>query len=208
MKYACSAIFKMFPRLAFRKTPQGKYTPRLTTAVVHTLHVVLLITRDLPPTWGHGSYLLVKGLIYFDKHILQISCKSDTPYSSDIFWLCVELRHIHSLKCRRVWHYQVVFKLIAECINFLSRLLIKNQISRGRNTCRICDIINSLESSLIEYSAGHWESWAPVNLMCLVLEPALWYCRPAFVLRPLIHCLGLALICLVWDIVMLRWFQN
>lgn len=136
--------FHILPAVAFCKTPQGKYTPRLTNSAPHALHVVRVITRDLPSAQGHERNLHVKELIYFDKHIYELS-SSQTRL----------VLHVPPVGCWAspyrlmrlgVWHYGAAFTFIAESLNFLSRLLIKNWISRGRHTSMICDIINSLES--------------------------------------------------------------
>lgn len=136
--------FHILPAVAFCKTPQGKYTPRLTNSAPHTLHVARVITRDLPSAQGHKRNLHVKELIYFDKHICEFS-SSQTRLILHVppvgCWASP-----YRLMCLGVWHYRAVFTFIAESLNFLSRLLIKNGISRGRHTSLICDIINSLES--------------------------------------------------------------
>lgn len=136
--------FHILPAVAFCKTPQGKYTPRLTNSVLHTLHVAQVITRDLLSAQGHKRNLHVKELIYFDKHICKFS-SSQTRFVLHVppvgCWAS-----LYRLMCLGVWHYGAVFTFIAGSLNFLRRLLIKNGISRGRHTSMICDIINSLES--------------------------------------------------------------
>lgn len=136
--------FHILPAVAFCKTPQGKYTPRLTNSTPHTLHVARVITRDLPSAQGHKRNLHVKELIYFDQHICKFS-SSQTRLVLHVPPVGCRAS-LYRLMCLGVWHYRAVFTFIAESSNFLSRLLIKNGISTGRHTSMICDIINSLES--------------------------------------------------------------
>lgn len=121
------------------------------------------VSSDLPPARGRERYLRVKELIYFDKHILEFSSKSDTSHpSSSSGWL---------------WSFAVYIVWCvgeSDIIRLFSGSLLNTWISSGgyslkigfqeaENTRRICDIINSLES----------RAW--LNIQQGTGNPGLWW---------------------------------
>lgn len=120
------------------------------------------VSSDLPPARGRERYLRVKELIYFDKHILEFSSKSDMSHPSsssgwlwsfavDVVW-CVgesDIIRLFSGSLLNTWISSVGYSL-------------KIGFQEAENTRKICDIINSLESRAwlnIQQGTGNPELW-------------------------------------------------